>query len=115
MKRTYKWYLGISLFLLILIFLNPTKEDFKSFLGERKTYNFNKEFNFLFCSIYKEDNQKYLAILKNFINITPKIKIISEKPSDFRVDSMNVADSINNAESIKAQEAENESIRKRDK
>lgn len=70
------WIIVIST-LLIFILLNPTYSDFKDFTGlhgqEYETV-LHRQWNFLVLSVYKIDdtgeNRTYLAILKNFIQIS---------------------------------------------
>ncbi len=66
------WIISIGI-VLILIITNPTKTDFKNYIGanyEGYYPHIRKTSNFLICCIYYDGSHNYLAILKNFIKIT---------------------------------------------
>lgn len=67
--KTKKILIGFTLIVLILAFLNPSRQDFAEYKGYRKDHNFNnisRKANFIIFSIYEEHGQNYFAILKNF-------------------------------------------------
>lgn len=64
------WIIAISV-ALILVTLNPSYSDFKEFTGKEKSPYITKDLNFVFFSVYRDHERKYVAFLKNFIYIPP--------------------------------------------
>jgi len=85
-----KWLLSIFV-LIILGLLNPNYTDFKEFTGltGKNSQALHKKYNFFICSIYENDfnSKRYLAFLKNFIDITPQQKKIESNNSKEKFDT----------------------------
>ncbi len=89
-----KWQIITFIILFLLIILNPSPSDFKTFTGIEKNIpeeiTLQRDANFLIFSIYSYhneqrdyENRKYIAILKNFIalpNPEPKSAKLDEYP-----------------------------------
>jgi hypothetical protein len=84
-KMNKTWFI-IGSVLLILIILNPTYLNFKEFTGltGKNASELHKNANYLICSIYQDNynHKKYLAVVKNFIDITPSEPIPKEQSLD---------------------------------
>jgi hypothetical protein len=81
MKRIFSVYKRnwiIILVVVIMTILNPSYSEFKEYTGlaGKDSEHLHKKFNFLIFSIYNNDvnEHNYLAILMNFIDITPNKK-----------------------------------------
>lgn len=68
---TKKILISLIIIILILAFLNPTRQDFAEYKGYRKDHKFDnisRKANFIIFSIYTEKGKTYFAILKNFFD-----------------------------------------------
>ena len=81
MKRVFSMYKRnwiIILVVIIMTILNPGYSDFKEYTGltGKDSEHLHKKYNFFIFSIYSNDvnEHNYLAILMNFIDITPNKK-----------------------------------------
>lgn len=52
--------------LLIFVLGNPGEDDFMGFLGEREFVNTHRVHNYIICSVYDVDGEKYFGITGNF-------------------------------------------------
>lgn len=78
-----KIWIILGTIILLFIFLNPGINRFKEFKGNYTYHNihqYRRESNYLVFSIYTYDNEKYIGLLMNFINITPSKR--SKEPLD---------------------------------
>lgn len=64
----------------MFILLNPSIAAFKEFLGVSSYDGIQRNYNFLLCSIYEHDQNKYLGVGANFIQIKKVERI--EPPKD---------------------------------
>jgi hypothetical protein len=69
--KTKKFLIIVTIIILILALLNPTRQDFIEYKGYPKDYDMNgiyRKANFIIFSIYEKNGTNYFAILKNFID-----------------------------------------------
>ena len=69
--KTKKFLIIVTIIILILALLNPTRKDFAEYKGYSKDHDLNnisRKANFIIFSIYEKNGTRYFAILKNFID-----------------------------------------------
>jgi hypothetical protein len=64
----------------VFVLLNPSITAFKEYLGINSYDGIQRKYNFLLCSVYEYDQNKYLGIGANFIQVKKVEKI--EPPKD---------------------------------
>lgn len=73
--KNAKWLIPVMI-IFLLVFLNPSMENFQEFLGlsGNHTRNLKRTSNYLIFSIYQGNDyyqSKYVGIVKNFYKIKP--------------------------------------------
>lgn len=76
LSRTQKTGIFVGFLLIVLISTNPSRSDFKDFLGYPsymyELMEVKREGNYFVCSIYSASEGKYIGFAGNFYKISPK-------------------------------------------
>jgi hypothetical protein len=74
LHKLKKWQWITIAVLLLFIFTNPSLSSFKQYFGrdtKREYSDIRKEANFFLFSMFTHNENRYLAVLTNFIDVTP--------------------------------------------